>query len=793
MSSHDDPAASDTAAPLRIRVAVPSSHPSTLQSVEQLLNDAIKNCPTDPRLRYNLALLLCKEDKIAAVEPQLDWLIVHSPDSSWVWKARELKSITLGRQGRWREAKDVLTASGGSAHPALEHLTALGKTMLALALIHTNQAQEIWNLHFGDHDLKHQSPAPRTKTEDPGPSAEDRPQRSQDFGLSLLSLAVLTKIAVNYLKDRDFERAATLLAGGLAIFQVLPNALVQNKKVALAVALICILGGRREVGKLLCEDLQRRDSLDGDVARSLFVSGLAEAQSYQMEGCEAQAADAWREVIRNGVFLIHRRAFSREFTEQRLNVYRATASSSSAYELSRALEQALSRCLPADSYLGITLSLELASADAMKSLGGLPVVGVDGSDQIVCGVEMLRHLQLTRRFGDYIGQLCTRQTDRSETIKIITSPLKREDGSATVFALPAIEEIRRKACYFSRFGEAQQLIEQGYPQRALIALEELRTKSSNIKGDIGSTPQNALSDKCDEECENFQARDPANPKVTASFPCVWHDATDLTLRAHLAAADIEISKVPLNLSCITDHWCQALELSDPDSRLKIEKSIAKRALESADVFADEKRFDDQVSLVEAATLVCGQEMKQMLEAALARFLNLRGVAFTKLAQPDWKRALEDFSRAVSLNPYGSVRIRNLVIALRQRALDVYTFDLHQAAAFLVRAKHEISGRLHDLAYGPEFQALAEHVTRDAYELSAMLKSASTLCAASGNDAGELENLRLAVELVSSGDGPVASRIRICAPAEEQGETPVRQQRVRVLHTTSGAVSAEERN
>jgi hypothetical protein len=768
MSSQND--IQNTSAPSRVRVLDNSRDSTSDGRVEALLTNSLAKHPEDQRLAYFLCLALYQSNKTEDAKRLLERLSADPKRSEWTARACVLFALLQAKEKYWIGVEETLAR--------IDHDCPLPRVERNLSELLSLRSSDFETLAIQVRDLLQAQ-----QHDDAFATIKSTLSMSENSEFPALSPA-LWRLVSHYVNKEDFETAAKMLCAGFNLFPAWRTSVLSDTKLAHAVALLCLIGGERSAGTRIWEDLQLSDHSNVETAHALFVSGFAEASHYEQSGNEMALA-AWKRVVRNGVLLIEDQCFWRDFLQQRSKIYECDSVPLNSDELCDFLELMLGKWLPLDSPQGLALIWEIVSARWLKRLGGLP----SGAHNYVCGIYMLRQLGFTEALSNFLSHLSQDVSRSPETIKIAKSQVRNADGATVFYTRPTSDELRRQARLFSRFGAAQALLEQSFPERALSCMDAVSCDQCVSHG----PKENGLNDwwprVCQEQCQEFKSENPGYVGLDEGGKRLWRDATELALEAHMTLANHQLATRPPQVETGVAYWCVALRLADAiDQRNKIERDIEDHVYGLTEVLLENEHHDAAITLLEGIYNAWRPAAREIFGVPLARILNIRGVARAEGQQRDWAGAVSDFRRSWELNPHLPIRLMNLVHASRGLAIEVNKTDSRQAAQVLLSIREPLIDGLNRFIHEPELPTLMDRLKSDLEQLSSNLKEESILKAAAGDYQGELEDLRLAAELVSSGENKPALRIKVLAQAEVATEPlPENSElRIKVLDDTSTA-------
>lgn len=794
-SGNDTSNCSDSAALVDLvgndRTSWVSSQSVNIPAAVVMLEEAVAQHPEDQRLAYSLALLFCQSERQKEGERLLNCLRSDPAKSEWTKRAHLLTAVLRAKEERWSDVVETLGQTDAALSSDSTDLEIRKRRLLALAMLHSNRLNELLELIPDDFEifcLQARGLIRAERYDQALAAINTAGGLAQDSDPAHHTLArLLCNVTSRYVSEGRWETAARGLRECLSLNAGLRRFVLSQGKLAEVLALISLLGGDRTTATNLWEQqqLQHPSHSTPGVTHALLVSSLSEALHHEEAGRPELAATAWLRVLRNGVLLLHDLCFWQDFIGRRAQAYKLGTNLQSASDMGEFLVQMLRKWLPPNSSLGLALNWEIASAGALRRMGGLPVGELPG-ETCVYGVHMLRQLSVTTGFGHFISELRGKLSRGPETIRFHKSHLKNSDGGSALLTLPTVEEFSRQTRYFSRFGAAQVLLDQEFPEQALALLDQVACDRCISH----QTDQTCLDGwwprVCHEECDDFRAGNPGYLELENAGYRLWRDATELVLEAHLQAAGAALAITPLGVTKIVEHWREAVRLSAAVAKQdKVEEGIATHVLALAQVLFEQRNLDDAIDLLEGACSVCRPDVCGELEGSLSEILNSRGVARAQQTEPDWKGALRDFSRSVELNRFVPLRLLNLIHALRARAVEVHRSDSRAAAHFLLRARNELVDGFRRFTQESEFPVLMEQLKVDQEFIGRNLKRESILKAARGDHQGELDDLRLACELASSETDQASLRIKLVQkapsplPASEPGTS---EPRIRLLDT-----------
>jgi tetratricopeptide (TPR) repeat protein len=585
---------------------------------------------------------------------------------------------------------------------------------------------------------------------------------------------VLFRKALLCAREGDWNEAAVALREAFSHVPETRQPEGGDTNIATTVAVVYQLGGLHSEALRLWEDARRADPTDVGAIHSLLISSLVRALRGKVSQSDEDGLHHWRAAAVNALLLMNEEAFVEEFRSRCERRYGRSISSEEIGQLWASFEQMLKKHLPLPASAGLTFDVERAGERALKKLGGLrPFGGQDGSR--VMGSVMLRHLGYSKEFGTFIASLLKERKESGQTIRIV----KVSAAGTTHRVLPNAKEMLRLLRYFSCYSPSQVLLDQGFPQMALESLEyscEEKCSTGPMTYDAGPRWSPHV---CRQSCEKFFAVNPAYAEIENGSYLLWRGAVELAAEAHAALGRALLSPAGPDIERAFEHWHEALRMSGEDDRAEVLRTAAGCVRACARVLSGEGEFGKAVHILEKARGLCGPEFIDEMDGMLSEALNCRGVQTANETDPDWDASLSDFKRSVELNPFVPVRGRNLALALRQKAITVYTADMRGAARLLIEA-HGVLLKGIELTPGePELTDEMSVLLDDMEYLSVRIESRSAHFY-TGESQARGEDKALAAELLSlvrssrklrikvldaGGVPPPAPRIRMLLPEE----------------------------
>ncbi|MFL6211958.1 MAG: hypothetical protein ACJ74W_24135 [Pyrinomonadaceae bacterium] len=592
----------------------------------------------------------------------------------------------------------------------------------------------------------------------------------------LLAKLLLKKGSLHARKS-DFGQSAAALHEALSFDRERGQLLGSDVELANMVGVIYLLGGLRAEAVKLWEQVQRVRPFDVCAAHLLLISQLAKAFHAQASGDEGESLLAWQKTFSNAVLLMHEESFAEEVRRHAEERYGQSVNHLQVKQVWQQFEQTLQHWCPSSSPLGLTFDIERSTAQALKKLGGFPLSDQD-AEQHVCGLLMLQHLGYSDKLGGFLLRLLQAQGQRSKVIKIRKVPTTGT-GAGGFQVMPSAEEVRRLLRYFSCYRKSQVLLDQGFPQLALEALEHPRPDvCATCPVNRNEVEAEWSPHLCQELCDKFPDADPAYADLAEKGYLLWRGGVELAAEAHAALALTLVSSVPPAVEQAFKHWKEALRLSSERERDQVLRTILGTVAGRTQSLVQQGDFDSAVALLETAESFGNLALREELEGLLPEVLNYRGVHTANGDSPDWDAAVSDFSRSVKLNPYDPVPVRNWAYALRQKAIAVHQYHLFEAAQRLIEA-HTVLLKGSELLPG-EPQLLEEMSTLqyDMQQVSAILEADSYAWGLPGDESRKAEFLTLAADLRERVRASKQLRIKVSEPSGPPAPAPT--PRIKIL-------------
>lgn len=550
--------------------------------------------------------------------------------------------------------------------------------------------------------------------------------------------------------------------------------------VAIALAIVYQLGGLQIEAASLWEDARRGDPKDADATHSLFISSLVRAlRGESSEGAGGEMCH-WRAATFNALLLMQKGTLGEEFRRRCEHRYGQSISPKEVGQLWARFEQMLKKHLPLPATLGLIFDVERASERALQKLGGLPP-SAESDRGCIMGAVMLRHLGHSKEFSTFVARLLKEREQNGQAIRIVKAPA----AGATYQTLPSAKEMLRLLRYFSCYSTSQVLLDQGFPQTALGALEFPCEEVCVTGPATFEAGQRWSPHVCQQSCEKFLAVNPAYAELENGPYLLWRGAVDLAAEAHAALGCALLSPAGPDVVRAFEHWREALRLSGEEGRAELSRAAMKRARACASELSGAAQFDKAVHVLEEACGFCGPEFADELNGMLSEALNYRGVQKANVEPPDWDDCTSDFKRSVELNPFVPITVRNLAYVLRQKAVMVHVEDVRGAARLLFEA-HEVLRKAAERTPGePELMDEMNVLLDDMEQLSVLLGSLPSYFYL-GEPAARDVDRALAADLLARARASRKLRIRVL----DGGEPPQPAPRIRVLLPEESAGAAE---
>jgi tetratricopeptide (TPR) repeat protein len=462
---------------------------------------------------------------------------------------------------------------------------------------------------------------------------------------------------LRFVRANAWSDAAGLLLHTLAKDPEGQDRMQHDTRTAAAVAVVCVMGGKRQQATDICERARRGDLKDHTITHFLFASGYWAASRIALDVApqdNGENEQHWRQVSENATLLLNAGDYCSEWCTTRSRVYEVTYREETVSAFQQAIEQRLLERLPISSGAGMGFRIELNGARALQALGGLPIPD-PRAQPVICGPAMLRRLSLAGALGLFV----------------------RDRVESRVASLSKVGRIMR---YYSSLARATTMLEFGRPRVALQALESARCEAC-AAAPPGLDPR--LPRLCRPGCMNFAFRNPAYSQLDRGAERLFRDAVELAADASIAIADGHIASGKISTAAVSSAWSNALFFAQSiDVSASMEGTIAHRVQASSWSLLEKERFDEAVDILEAAYAL-RLSFRTQLAGKLAEALNYRGVHRADATPPDTQAAYEDFQRSVSLNPYVPGVWRNLLLALRDLAINS---GLPRAGPLLIEAR-----------------------------------------------------------------------------------------------------------
>jgi tetratricopeptide (TPR) repeat protein len=497
--------------------------------------------------------------------------------------------------------------------------------------------------------------------------------------------------------------------------------------------------GRYERAVTMEEQAQRLNPMDGAATHALLIVSLREVVQAEATEEQAEIGQVWQRVIRNTALLLHNETFWEEWRTRCEKRYEMLIDQHAIAEVRHRLEQSLLDCLPLPSTLGVALRREFTAAQVLAQAGGFPCSGMDGH-RLVCGPQMLRHLGFERQFGRFARAVADQQTQQT----------------------PGMQHFKR---LFSRLGEAQVLLEHGFPQEALGALQRACCKTCASDSHQCNLEAKWLPHVCQAHCSDFALGNPAYAAWEDRRDRLWQDAVALASEACVALANAQMTVTPMQFESIVMHWQDALRFARTAGTVETtQEKLVDGILGRAANLTEHEQLDDAIALLDQAHSLFQEPFRGQLQGRLAALLSERGVAAASRPNPDWDASFRDIRRSIEINPHVPRRVSRFARALRRRAVEVYEEDRHTAARLLLEALRVLGTGLERFPQEEEnLEAQVIKLEGDMEALGFLLYEDGVTQAGSGEYEGGLEDLWLAYELA-----PHVPQIQqnICRVSEE---------------------------
>lgn len=660
----------------------------------KMMRQAAAKGDHEPCLTYELALLLCQSGNRAEGLSLLHKLSEKTEGSEWTERARLALGALYLSEERWDEAADTLRPQEESN---VSSTSSERDGLLAASLLHAGRLEELLSVKSDDEQVLYYQACGLV---DAGRIVEAidilrralRAERGTEAARHLLANA-LCVAAGHRASAGDWKEAAATIREAISFEPEWLESLEWDTDLVNAFALIFLRAGERAEARRLWERLQHLEPVS--TAHFLLIAAFWEATRDRVPDQTTSAFDAWRRVIRNAAMLLHDEVFWEDWAGLCQERFGSKIERQVVSGLQDRLGLYLRTLLPITTPLGVELRSELEAARTLKQAGGLATSASSGQT-IICGYQMIQSLRYEQELGQFIRALVDEEAQAVNAIKTLEQLLHRYYDTPPPQGSPETEHIRKLLRYFSSLRGAQVLLDSGHPRKALEALKHVccqRCARIPFRESYGAE---WIPRVCVESCRSFNADNPAYSKLGNRGNRLRRDAIDLAIEAYLGLADSYLTTIPMNLEEASNHWEQALNLSDVAGvETQTQRALVERASGRLPALLKLDQFDEAIELLESVLDLCDETFQGELGGQLAEILNYRGVQALKKSLPEWEAALCDFRRAVELNPYVPLWLQNLVITLRMRAADVFEQDPQRARGLLTEALFVMTHGLRD--------------------------------------------------------------------------------------------------
>lgn len=659
-----------------------------------MMRRAAAKWPQEPCLTYELALLLCQTGNWTEGLSLLHELSEEIEGSEWTERARLALGASYISGGRWDEAADILMlqdeSNVGSTPPERYSL-------LAASLLHAGRLGELLSVRSEDEQvLYYQS----CGLMDAGRTVEAinllrralRDGGSTEAARNLLANALCAAARQGALAG-DWKGTAAAIREAISLEPEWCASLEWDTDLVNAFALVFLLAGERAEATALWERLQRSEPLS--TSHLLLIAAFCETARNGEPAQNSSAFNAWQRVIRNAAMLLHDELFWKDWAILCQERFGSKIDSQAVSGLQNRLGLYLKTLLPITTPLGVELRSELEAARTLKQAGGLNI-SASSEQIIICGYQMIQSLHYEQELGQFIRYLITKEAQAARPMIALEQLLSRYYDIAPPPTALEAEHIRKLLRYFSSLRGAQVLLESGHPRKALEALTHACCQHCARIFSRDNFGAEWIPSVCVEGCRSFNADNPAYSKLDNRGKRLWQDAVNLAIEAYMGMADGCITSVPMNLEEASNHWEQALNLSDiARVGTRTQRALVERVSGRVTALIKQGQFDDAIDLLENVLELCDETFQGELGGQLAETLSYRGVRALKESTPEWEAALSDFRRAVELNPYVPLWLQNLAITLRRYADDLFDQDPQKARELLMEALFVLKGGLLD--------------------------------------------------------------------------------------------------
>ncbi|MGH8880738.1 MAG: tetratricopeptide repeat protein, partial [Stackebrandtia sp.] len=429
----------------------------------------------------------------------------------------------------------------------------------------------------------------------------------------------LRESAYSACEDRDWQRAGSLLSIAGADADSMTEVIAH------------LMGGNREAALKCLNAKASRDPGDHAVVHVLALALLHTLAA----GDGGEGADnSWLDCIGAWMNVLHDDEFWKRWRTEAERRYGRQVTPAMMESLRADARQLLEKHITGEgSVTAAMLRREHEAAKTLADFGGF--VPPDGKP-LVCGPLRMSALGLHDAFGRFI---------------------------AGVVDTPAAEDLMIR---FSMAGLAESKLVSGNPREALSLAMDVRCPACR------SRKPNAKSETplaCRPGCENFDKCNPALSHLDDKSVELVDLAAVIAVAALSRIAEDEIAKSDADLDEVRRYWKQMSSLADHcGERDAVGEAVATTALGRAQVLNRKKKFDDAITVLDAAMPVLKPgNSRERVVTELANLLISRGVATSNDQPSKASMAQADLERAAELVPRSVRAHRNLGVVKSNRA------------------------------------------------------------------------------------------------------------------------------
>ncbi|MFI0409330.1 CHAT domain-containing protein [Actinomadura sp. 3N508] len=436
------------------------------------------------------------------------------------------------------------------------------------------------------------------------------------------------------------------------------------------VPLLLLLARGRDDAIAAWEERLHDSPGDMTLVHALAVAHLWQARELDESGAWEHSVRAWEQSLAYWATVLYDDAHWDRWMRARAVSYERPVASGDVARLQTVVEKALFELLAGyerrhaqqgqteqgQAYQALIdrLEIELRAARELKDVGGLPAGRL--AEPLVCGPGYLRMAGLEMPFAELLRRL-----DR-----------EAEEGRD-----PGRYAVRMLRWFFSELATASSFFWQHRFDDALRALPVAPGSLTDRPGDCaGKAAASAAHVRSCEHCGEFLTRSPAYALLSRRRARLIQDSADLAVRAHLALAQIAITRADLERTL--SEFAAALRVSrGAGMEVRTQRAAARMVLGRIEALSGQRGsrrgagLDEAVTLLERAKPVIGSMDGDLLaryEAGYAEVLAERGVwRGSECTQYDQEAdpvsGEDDLRRALAINPTNAYARDNLARAL----------------------------------------------------------------------------------------------------------------------------------